>query len=166
MAEVRPGATGDGATGDGATLARAGADLAEAVDDAVGPWLRRVVVERLGAVPTPEVEASIDRAVAEARATVVPRLAELLALDLDQQWTNPLALVRTLVPYATTVLADAGVAPVDRDDDARRLQPDDVYGLTPATFADLGPEVHEPGLLWGAAKAHLHLQRRKARETA
>jgi hypothetical protein len=49
---------------------------------------------------------------------------------------------------------------VERDDAEARLHPDDVYGLVPAAFADLGPEVHDAGLVWGAAKAHVHLRRR------
>ena len=32
----------------------------------------------------------------------------------------------------------------------------------PATFADVDPALHEPGLVWGAAKAHVHLARRRA----
>jgi hypothetical protein len=65
------------------------------------------------------------------------------------------------VASATAVLRDAGLAPVDRDADAQRLFPADVYDLTPASFAELDPAVHEPGLLWGAAKAHIVLRRRR-----
>jgi hypothetical protein len=36
-----------------------------------------------------------------------------------------------------------------------------VYDLTPASFADVDPALHEPGLVWGAAKAHVHLARRR-----
>jgi hypothetical protein len=42
-----------------------------------------------------------------------------------------------------------------------RSFPDDVYDLTPASFADVDPALHEPGLVWGAAKAHVHLARRR-----
>jgi hypothetical protein len=59
------------------------------------------------------------------------------------------------------VLVEAGVAPVRRDPHAERLFPDDVYDLAPAAFADLDPSVHEPGLVWGAAKAHVVLARRR-----
>jgi hypothetical protein len=59
------------------------------------------------------------------------------------------------------VLAAAGVPPVGRDEVARRLHPDDDYDLTPASFADISPELHEPGLVWGAAKAHVVLARRR-----
>jgi hypothetical protein len=50
---------------------------------------------------------------------------------------------------------------VARDEFSLRNFPDDVYDLTPASFADVDPELHEPGLLWGAAKAHVHLARRR-----
>ena len=148
---------------DGAALRAAGARLCDAVDAAVGPWIERSVLDRLTEPPGDRVQVDMYAAIDRARAEVMPRLRDLLSRDLDEQWTNPLAVIRTLVPYPTAVLAAAGATPADRDDDARRLQPDDIYDLSPATFADLGPDVHEPGLVWGATKAHLHLQRRKPR---
>ena len=39
--------------------------------------------------------------------------------------------------------------------------PDDPYDLTPGSFADVDPSLHEPGLVWGAAKAHVVLARRR-----
>ena len=36
-----------------------------------------------------------------------------------------------------------------------------VYDLAPANFADVDPALAEPGLLWGAAKAHVHLARHR-----
>ena len=48
-----------------------------------------------------------------------------------------------------------------RDRFAEQTFPDDVYDLVPASFADVDPSLHEPGLLWGAAKAHTVLVRRK-----
>ena len=41
--------------------------------------------------------------------------------------------------------------------------PDDDYDLSPATFADIDESLHEPGLVWGAAKAHVVLTRRRGR---
>ena len=86
---------------------------------------------------------------------VLPPLRALLAEDVGAQRTNPLSLVRRAVQHPTRVLAAAGVAPVARDDQARRLFPDDAYDLVPANFADLDPSVQEPGIAWGAAKAHV-----------
>jgi hypothetical protein len=100
-------------------------------------------------------------AAAEARRDGMARLRTLLATDVDRQRTNPLSVLRSLVRYPTAVLAAAGARPVARDEFAQRNFPDDVYDLTPAAFADVDPALHEPGLLWGAAKAHVHLARRR-----
>jgi hypothetical protein len=50
---------------------------------------------------------------------------------------------------------------VRRDAEAVRQFPADPYDLTPMTFADLDPELAEAGIAWGAAKAHVHLARRR-----
>jgi hypothetical protein len=84
----------------------------------------------------------------------------LLEADIDDQGTTPLAIVRAAaVPYPTEVLREAGVPPVQRDEMAERLFPDDLYDLTPASFADLGSELKDVGLAWGAAKAFEHKRR-------
>ena len=88
-----------------------------------------------------------------ARDDIVPRVRTLLEADVDAQWTNPLAIVRAAVRYPTEVLRAAGVPPVVRDEQAERQFPDDDYDLTPTRLADIDPELHEPSLAWGAAKA-------------
>ena len=105
--------------------------------------------------------AAIAEAGAAARAEGVPRVRALLATDVDAQMGNPLAVLRALVHHPTAVLRAAGARPVPRDEFSVRSFPDDLYDLTPATFADVDPALHEPGLLWGAAKAHVHLARRR-----
>jgi len=70
-------------------------------------------------------------------------------------------LLRAAVRYPTAVLRAAGVPPVARDDQQVHLFPDDDYDLAPANFADVDPALAEPGLVWGAAKAYVHLQRHK-----
>ena len=85
----------------------------------------------------------------------------LLSLDVDAQRTNPLSVVRSAVRYPTEVLRSAGVPPVRRDEFAERAFPDDIYDLSPASFADVDPSLHEPGVVWGAAKAHIHLTRHR-----
>jgi hypothetical protein len=94
-----------------------------------------------------------------ARAELGAQVRRLLAADVDEQWTTPLALLRGAVRYPAGVLQVAGVPPVERDSVQARLHPDDDYDLAPATFSDFGPEVAEAGLLWGAAKAYAHIQR-------
>lgn len=149
-----------------AALDRHASTLLGAVEAALGPWVRRIVVERWEAwrrepAPAPVVERA-HVAAAAAEAEVLPALRDLLALDVDEQWTNPLAVIRRAVAHATGALEDAGVPPVVRDDHAARLFPDDRYDLVPGAFSDLDPSVHEPGLVWGAAKAHVVLRRRRA----
>jgi hypothetical protein len=140
--------------------------LADGVDAALAGWVERVVeqrhVEGLRRRPPAEVREAAGRAGAAARRDVAPRVRALLALDIDEQRTGPLAVIREAVPYPTEVLRAAGVPVSRRDELAARQFPDDVYDLVPATFADLAPALHEVGLVWGAAKAHVHLARRRA----
>ena len=81
--------------------------------------------------------------------------------DIDDQPQNPLSILRSAVSYPTKVLRAVGAQPVERDQFDTHAFPDDEFGLTPAAFADLGPAVHEAGMAWGAAKAFVHLRRRR-----
>ncbi|MFP5255546.1 MAG: hypothetical protein ACLGI8_06810 [Acidimicrobiia bacterium] len=148
-----------------ALAAHAGA-LVDALERSLGPWVRRVVLARWEAwqgQPAPAlVVERADTAATAAEAEVLPALRALMATDVDEQRTNPLALVRRAVHHATMALAASGVPPVHRDDQAKRLFPDDAYDLVPGSFGDVDPSVHEPGLVWGAAKAHVILRRRRA----
>lgn len=148
-----------------AALARFAAQLADAVEAALGGWVERSVARRWAEwspEPLPaEVVAAAHAAGEVATAEVGPALRELLGTDVDRQRTNPLAVIRGAVVHPTRVLAAAGVPPVTRDEQAARIFPADVYDLAPAAFADLDPAVHEPGLVWGAAKAHVVLRRRR-----
>ena len=105
---------------------------------------------------------------ADHRPTTTPATASSDASDLDNGADDaPLydgpSFEELGVPAALAqVLADAGVPPIVRDEFEERAFPDDVYGLAPASFADLDPALREPGLVWGAAKAHVVLARRRA----
>jgi hypothetical protein len=83
----------------------------------------------------------------------------LLERDVDEQATTPLSLLRGAVRYPTAVLRRSGIPPVERDEVQAQLFPDDLYDLTPASFADVDPALADPGLAWGAAKAFAHIQR-------
>lgn len=149
---------------DAAALARYATALADGIEARLAGWVERVVTERHRAWsgPVPDEVAAAARAAGEAAtAEVVPRVRALLARDVDDQPTGPLALLRGAVVHPTGVLRAAGVPPVARDAVAVRLHPDDAYDLSPATFADVHPDLHEPGLTWGAAKAHVVLARRR-----
>lgn len=150
--------------GDAAALAGYAAALADAVEAHLASWVERVVAERhrawSGALPD-DVAVAARAAGAVAVAEVGPRVRALLARDVDAQATGPLALLRAAAVHPTGVLRAAGVPPVARDPVAVRIHPDDVYDLGPASFADVHPDLHEPGLTWGAAKAHVVLARRR-----
>lgn len=151
---------------DAAAQERYAGSLADAVEAALPGWVERVVAQRWrewrSEEPAPVVRDAAAAAGARAQAEVGQALRELLAADVDAQRSNPLALIRRAVALPTEVLSEAGVPPVDRDPDARRLFPDDVYDLTPASFAEIDASVHEPGVAWGAAKAHVILRRRRS----
>jgi hypothetical protein len=138
--------------------------LADAVEDVLAGWVERsvarIVVAYRGSEPTDVVAAARD-AGAVAVAEVGPALRTLLAEDVDEQRTSPLALVRQAVRYPTGVLRAAGVPEVVRDEFRERAFPDDVYDLSPATWQDIDPALHEPGLIWGAWKAKTVLDRRR-----
>jgi hypothetical protein len=149
-----------------ATYRTCSAELVEALDRTVGGWVERSVRERqlawAGAV-APTVEAAARDAGEAARAEVIAGVGRLVALDVEAQTTNPLSLLRAAVRHPTAVLAQAGVPEVVRDDFAERSFPADVYDLSPASFADVDPDLAEPGLRWGAAKALVVLSRRRRR---
>ena len=140
--------------------------LADAVDQALPGWVERCVATHLdhlaGGAARDLAEASAREAGKRARAEVGPAVRDLLALDVDQQRLNPLSLLRDAVRYPTTVLKASGAPLQRRDEFAERTFPDDVYDLSPASFADVDPALHEPGLMWGAAKAHVILHRRRS----
>lgn len=140
--------------------------LALAVDSALAGWVEgcvhRLLVAHFG-VADKAVMAEAAAAGERARVEVGGLLRALLAADIDEQRTNPLAVLRTAVTYPTHVLRRAGVPPVVRDDFAIDRFPDDLYDLTPASFADIDPGLHEPGIEWGAAKAWAHKRRHGAR---
>ena len=152
----------DPATGPAADSDARLAELAEAlivgVVATLPGWVERCGAERSmpGRVVPPEKVVAAGRAAAD---QVGERLRTLLAADVDEQWTGPLAVIRGAVRFPTDLLHDAGVRPVERDADAQRMFPDDPYDLTPAAFADVHPALQGPGLAWGAAKACAHRRR-------
>jgi hypothetical protein len=137
-------------------LARYATELAAAIDVAVVPWLVGCVASRVSGH-----EGDALAAAEAARRDVVPRIRDLLASDIDAQRATPLQLLRGGTASVNRLLAEAGATPPVRDEVSRRLDPDDVYDLGPVAYADLGPGVAEAGLVWGAAKAHVHLHRHR-----
>lgn len=139
-----------------------GTRFADALTAAVPGWVERSVVFVVeawsGSVPD-EVRAAARDAGVRAASEVGPELRRLLTADVDEQWTNPLTVVRGAVRYPTEVLAAAGVPGVVRDEFDETHFPDDEYGLTPVRFADVDPSLAELGYEWGATKAMAHKAR-------
>jgi hypothetical protein len=134
--------------------------LADAVEAVLPAWVERAVASRAGLVDA-DLRAATMSAGRRAAAEVGAELRAVLADDVDEQRANPLAVLRQAVRYPTEVLAAAGVPPVARDEFAERAFPADVYDLSPATWSDVDPTLHERGVVWGAAKAHVVLARRR-----
>jgi hypothetical protein len=155
---------GDGAAAWDGALADVGAELAEAVAAAVPGWVERSVLHLVrawsGAVP-PHVAAEARAAGAAAGREVGDGLRALLGAGVDDQWTNPMTIVRRAVPHAAGVLERAGVGDVERSAEDEAHHPADRYGLTPQTFADVDPSLHDLGIRWGATKARAHLARHR-----
>lgn len=145
-------------------------ELLKGIDEVFVAWIVRCVAERAGVAGSdsraPERDALLVRARAagaEARDATMPKLRDLMSLDVEHQSSNPMSILREAVRFPTNVLADAGVPPKERDEFAQRWFPGDDYDLAPAGFVDIDPSLHELGLRWGAAKAHLVLTRRSGR---
>ena len=137
--------------------------LADAVEVALPGWVERsvarIMAAWLGRAPDADVLEAARHAGRRAAAEVGAEVRALLEADIDDQWTTPLSLLRAAVRFPTAVLQEAGVPPVERDPFRERLEPADLYDLSPASFADVDPALTEPGMVWGAAKALAHRRR-------
>ena len=137
-------------------------ELLAAAVAATPSWVRTSVARVAGAQGVDVDPAVVDRAAADAAAFVESRLGALLATDIDAQRSTPLTVLRDAARFPVAVLHEAGARPVPRPDTVRWAFPNDPFEVTPATFADLGDDVHRAGIVWGAAKASIHLQRRRS----
>lgn len=135
--------------------------LADAVGEHFPAWVRGVFELRFDDDQL-EIEAeSIDELAGPMARSLAAEVRALLDLDIDEQRGNPLAVLRRPAGAIASVLQRRGVAPPERDAEARRLHPGDLYDLGPAAFGDIHADVHDAGIAWGAAKAHVHLRRRR-----
>lgn len=106
----------------------------------------------------PDARVALDERARDAGAAASTRVAAelraLFALPPAEQRTTPLEIVRTAVREVTDALESAGIPPVERDAFDERAFPDDRYGVTPSSLADLGDDTLGPlQLAWGMAKA-------------
>ena len=149
-----------------AEVIKIGAELAQAVELALPGWVRACVqtraVQAFGQ-SSPEIDARADEAAQRVLAAIVPELRALLGVDVDEQRTTPIALLRRAVQYPTEALAALEVPPVPRDRFAVERFPHDLYALMPVNLEVLGETVGELAIAWGAAKAYEHRRRHRGR---
>ena len=145
-----------------ARLAAASAAILTGVERTLPAWVEQRVAfiadawGRLDPTTRAALDARAADAATAATARVTGALRDLFATDAANQRTTPLEIVRSAAREVTAVLADVGIPPVERDAFAERAFPDDVYGVTPATLADLGDEDLGPlQLAWGLAKTQV-----------
>lgn len=137
--------------------------LLESCQRVIEPWLtasfdRVVVAQSLSDV----VDADLRRvAVERATTRALEDLNSLFAVDVVAQRTNPLDILRRATSPVTDELRRLGASPIERDEFHVRSFPSDVFGLCPATWADVDESLVEPGLEWGAFKAASVIQRRR-----
>lgn len=138
-----------------------GQALVAAVERSITGWLEARLEDRAGR-PISELGGEVDRDISAASTRVIESLTTLVTADVDEPLSGPLERIRVAIAPLTDVLAAAGAPQTRRDPFDAASRPDDLYELGPMTFLDLGEEVHEAGITWGAAKAYLHRQRRDA----
>lgn len=129
-------------------------ELRRAAVEAAPSWVERTVGAVAGSggvvVDATELAALVSDVVVD----LETRFLELAETDIDRQRTTPLSIFRAACEPVADFLRARSVPPVA----AEGVDP---YGIHPAQLADIGPAVHEAGMMWGAAKAAVHLQRRR-----
>ncbi len=137
--------------------------LKSAAIEATPAWVRRRVTEVAAAqgVAVGSDSDIVADAAERARRYVGSRLGELLDTDIDRQRTTPLSVFRDAARFPVEALHRLGVPEVHRTDVDRWAFPNDPFGVSPASLAEIGDEVQRAGIAWGAAKAALHLARRR-----
>ena len=140
-------------------------DLHQAAVAATPEWVQGCIAQvtvRQGIAWPDDADVWVESAVERAVAFVDTQLGDLLGTDIDQQRTTPLSIFRDAVRFPVEVLHQIGAEPAHRGDMSRWAFPNDPFGITPGNLADVGATVSTAGVMWGAAKAGLHLSRRRA----
>jgi hypothetical protein len=135
-----------------------GERLHQAITGAIRPWLNAVIESR---VPDTAISAQLAETLDGISTAVDRSIAELINADVQEPLSGPLERIRREVEPLNDALDHLGVPAPQRDAVDVQMRPADRHALGPMTFRDLGENVHEAGITWGAAKAHLHLQRRR-----
>jgi hypothetical protein len=134
------------------------------VAESVTPVWAKTLIERFTGLS--QIPVSDEQRVAVIETVTIQTLSglrQLLALDPEEQRTNPLTVFRRATAPITALLAELNIPPIRRDEFAQRSFPDDIYGLSPATWSDISEQLIEPGLEWGAWKATVIMSRHHPR---
>lgn len=129
--------------------------LVDAFAADIEPWLRAAVDDRIG-----DQDDELQTQIAAVAQEVVRSITELVTADVDTPLSGPLERVRRAVEPLTIALDERNAPLPSRDPIDSQMRPDDRYALGPMTFLDISQDVHNAGIAWGAAKAHLHMRRR------
>ena len=137
--------------------------LLETSDQVVAQWVERLIRKHCDEqkISDPRVGDLCISVIAQVSAEVHDNLVELLSRDVFEQRTNPLAILRQATRPITELLSNLGCSPVSRDEFNERSFPEDIYGLSPATWIDIDEALVEPGIEWGAWKAATVMMRKK-----
>lgn len=144
-------------------MTNASETLLDAAVAAMPGWVQRCVHSVLGAQSievTPDVERATEQASLDAQSWTAELLPPVLATNDPQHVGTPLTVIRAAARFPTAVLRQAGAAELQRDDYARRHFPEDVFDLTPASWADIDDALVDPAIRWGAARVRAHLDSR------
>lgn len=139
-------------------------ELLAAARLATASWVRRSIeraAARGGVDPTSLGPDELDGVATSTADRIVAELADLLAQDVDHQRTNPLSIYRGALGEVTGLLQRHRVPTPTSDRFAADRFPGDPYQLGPATWSDIDDDLHVPGLVWGAWKAKVVLDRRR-----
>lgn len=137
--------------------------LLETSDRVVPQWVERLIQKHCDELMVSELKEGdrVSSVVARVGNEVHTNLRNLLLLDVLEQRTNPLAIFRQATRLISELLKTTGCAPVMRDEFDERSFPDDIFGLSPATWVDIDETMVEPGIEWGAWKAASIMMRKK-----
>lgn len=134
-----------------------GQALHDAVDRSFEPWLTSLLTSRSSQATLPD---DVLIAVRQASAQATTNIKTLVQADIDDARSGPLEQMRNALTALGPILDSHGFERPQRDPVDTEMRPTDIHSLGPMSFLDLGTEVHEAGIAWGAAKAYLHRQRR------
>lgn len=141
-------------------LQNLGNEMADGIARILPGWVEqavdRIIVawDRLDTVTAAAARAEARAAGVTTTTRVVGELRGLFDVDVEDQRSTPLNIVRSAYREPTELLARLGIPGVVRDAFDERLHPDDEYDLAPRGLAELGDSNLGAALVaWGITKA-------------